>query len=97
MTYRPKLKSVNKVVLKYLDFLHMNKAVKRVLTFNPMTSFRSASSDVFRDFSGRLISAWGLGWFVMPPCGSRAKPWWGPGAAKLSEGERISYSEITYF
>ena len=32
MTYHPKLKSMNKVNLKYLDILYMDKEVKRVFT-----------------------------------------------------------------
>ena len=41
MTYHPKLKLMNKVILKYLD-LYMVKEVKRVFTTKPMISFRSA-------------------------------------------------------
>ena len=32
MTYHPTLKSTNKVILKYLDLLYINKQVKRVFT-----------------------------------------------------------------
>ena len=32
MTYHPKPKSMNKVNLKYLDILYMDKEVKRVFT-----------------------------------------------------------------
>ena len=39
MIYHPKLKSVNKVVLKYLDLLYMDKKVKSVFTPKLMISF----------------------------------------------------------
>ena len=42
MTYPPKLKSMNKVILKCLDLLYMDKEVKRVFTPKSMISFRSA-------------------------------------------------------
>ena len=42
MTYNPKLKSVNKVVLKYLDLLYMDEEFKGVFTPKPIVSFRSA-------------------------------------------------------
>ena len=42
MIYHPKLKSVNKVVLKYLDLLYMDKKVKSVFTPKLMISFWSA-------------------------------------------------------
>ena len=42
MTYHPKLQSMNKVILKYLDLLYMDKEVKRVFTPKPMISFGSA-------------------------------------------------------
>ena len=42
MTYHPKLKSMNKVFLKYLDLLYLDKEVKRVFTPKPMISFRRA-------------------------------------------------------
>ena len=42
MTYHPKLKSMKKVILKYLDLLYMDNEVKRVFTPKPMISFRSA-------------------------------------------------------
>ena len=42
MTYHTKLKSMEKVILKYLDLLYMNNEVKKVFTTKPMISFRSA-------------------------------------------------------
>ena len=39
MTYHPKLKSMNKVILRYLDLLYMDNEVKRVFTPKPMISF----------------------------------------------------------
>ena len=42
MTYHPKLKSMKKVILKYLDRLYMDNEVKRVFIAKPMISFRSA-------------------------------------------------------
>ena len=39
MTYHPKLKSMKKVILKYLDLLYMDNEVKRVFTPKPMISF----------------------------------------------------------
>ena len=42
MTYHPKLKSMKKVILKYLDLLYMDNEVKRVFTPKPTISFRSA-------------------------------------------------------
>ena len=42
MTYHPKLKSMNKVILKYLDLLYMDNEVKRVFTPKPVISLRSA-------------------------------------------------------
>ena len=42
MTHHPKLKSMNKVILKYLDLLYTDKEVKRVFTPKPMISFQSA-------------------------------------------------------
>ena len=38
MTYHPKLKSMNKVVLKYLDLPYMDKEFKRVFTSKPQGS-----------------------------------------------------------
>ena len=52
MTYHPKLKSMNKVILKYLDLLYMDKEVKRVFTPKPMISFGSA-----RKLSSYLVRA----------------------------------------
>ena len=52
MTYHPKLKSMNKVILKYLDLLYMDNEVKRVFTPKPMISFRSA-----RKLSSYLVRA----------------------------------------
>ena len=52
MTYHPKLKSMKKVILKYLDLLYMNNEVKRVFTPKPMISFRSA-----RKLSSYLVRA----------------------------------------
>ena len=42
MTYQPKLKSMKKATLKYLDLLCMGKEVKSVFTSKPMITFRSA-------------------------------------------------------
>ena len=42
MTYHPTLKSMNKVILKYLNLLYMDKEVERVLTPKPKISFRIA-------------------------------------------------------
>ena len=42
MTYHPKLKSMKKVINKYLDLLYMDNEVKRVFTSKLMISFRSA-------------------------------------------------------
>ena len=39
MTYHPKLKSMSKVILKYLDLLYMDKEVKRVFTPKSEISF----------------------------------------------------------
>ena len=39
MTYHPKLKSMNKVILKYLDLLYMDNEVKRVFTNKSLVSF----------------------------------------------------------
>ena len=52
MTYHLKLKSMNKVTLKYLDLLYMDKEFKRVFTPKPMISFRSA-----RKLSSYLVRA----------------------------------------
>ena len=52
MTYHPKLKSMNKVIVKYLDLLYMNNEVKRVFTPKPMILFRSA-----RKLSSYLLRA----------------------------------------
>ena len=52
MTYHPKLKSMKKVILKYLDLLYMDNEVKRVFTLKPMISFRSA-----RKLSSYLVRA----------------------------------------
>ena len=41
MTYYPKLKPINKVILKYLDLLYIDNEVKRVFTPKSMISFRS--------------------------------------------------------
>ena len=52
MTYHPKLKSMKKVICKYLDLLYMNNEVKRVFTLKPMISLQSArklSSYLVRD------------------------------------------------
>ena len=38
ITYHPKLKSMNKVVLKYLDLPYMDKEFKRVFTSKPQGS-----------------------------------------------------------
>ena len=51
---------------------------------NSFLAQANTSSDVSREYLGRPISAgvfWGggRGGAVMPPYGSRAKPWWGPG------------------
>ena len=42
MTYHPKLRSMNKVTLKYLDLLYIDNEVKRVFTPKPIISFGSA-------------------------------------------------------
>ena len=52
MTYHRKLKSMNKVILKYLDLLYKDKEVKRVFTPKPLISFRSA-----RKLSSYLVRA----------------------------------------
>ena len=52
MTYHPKLKSMIKVIQKYLDLLYMDNEVKRVFTPKPMISFRSA-----RKLSSYLVRA----------------------------------------
>ena len=52
MTYHPKLKSMKKLILKYLDLLYMENEVKRVFTPKPMISFRSA-----RKLSSYLVRA----------------------------------------
>ena len=52
VTYHPKLKSMKKVILKYLDALYMDNEVKRVFTPKPMISFRSA-----RKLSSYLVRA----------------------------------------
>ena len=39
MTYHPKLKSMNKVILKYLDLLYMDKQVKRVCALRLVETF----------------------------------------------------------
>ena len=52
MIYHPKLKSMNKVILNYLDLLYMDDEVKRVFTPKPMISFRIA-----RKLSSYLIRA----------------------------------------
>ena len=52
VTYHPKVKSMNKVTLKYLDLLYMDKEVKMVFTPKPMISFRSA-----RTLSSYLVRA----------------------------------------
>ena len=38
ITYHPKLKSMKKVIIKYLDLLYMDNEVKRVFTPKPMIS-----------------------------------------------------------
>ena len=38
MTYNPKLKSMNKFILKYWDLFYMGKEAKRMLTSKPMIS-----------------------------------------------------------
>ena len=52
MNYHPKLKSMKKDILKYLDLLHMDNEVKRVFTPKPMISLRSA-----RKLSSYLVRA----------------------------------------
>ena len=52
MIYHPKLKSMKKVILKYLYLLYMDKEVKRVFTPKPMISFQSA-----RKLSSYLVRA----------------------------------------
>ena len=52
MTDHSKLKSMNKVIIKYLDLLYMDKEVKRVFIPNLMISFRSA-----RELSSYLVGA----------------------------------------
>ena len=42
MTYHPKFKSINKVILKYLDLPCVDNEVKKVFTPKPMISFQSA-------------------------------------------------------
>ena len=42
MTYLPKLKSVNKIILKYLEFLYMDEQFKMVSTPKPIILLRSA-------------------------------------------------------
>ena len=42
MTYHPKLKSMKKVIHKYLDLLYMDNEIKRVFTPKTMISFQSA-------------------------------------------------------
>ena len=42
MAYYPKFKSMNKVVLKYLDLLYMDKELKRVFNPKPLISLRCA-------------------------------------------------------
>ena len=46
MSYHPKLKSMKKVLLKYLDLLYMDSEVKRGFTPKPMISFWSARKQV---------------------------------------------------
>ena len=52
MIYQPKLKSMNKVILKYLDLFYMDNEEERVFTPEPMISFRSA-----RKLSSYLVRA----------------------------------------
>ena len=52
MTYHPKLKSMKKIILKYLDLFYMDDEVKRVFTPKPMISFQSA-----RKLSSYLVRA----------------------------------------
>ena len=52
MTHHPKLKSMKKVINKYLDLLYMDNEVKRVFTPKPMISFQSA-----RKVSSYLVRA----------------------------------------
>ena len=52
MTYHPKLKSMNKIILKYLDLPYTDKEVKRVFTPKLVISFRSA-----RKLSSYLVTA----------------------------------------
>ena len=52
LTYHPKLKSMNKFILKYLDLLYIDKKVKKVFTPTPMISFWSA-----RKLSSYLVRA----------------------------------------
>ena len=52
MTYHSKLKSMNKIILKYLDLLYMDNKVKRMFTPKSIISFRSA-----RKLSSYLIRA----------------------------------------
>ena len=42
INYHLNLKSMNKVILKYLDLLYMQKKVKTIFTPKPVISFRSA-------------------------------------------------------
>ena len=39
MTYQPKLKSMNKIILKHLDLLYIDKELKRAFNPKPMISF----------------------------------------------------------
>ena len=52
MTYHPKLKSMKKLIFKYLDILDRDNEVKRVFTPKPMILFRSA-----RKLSSYLVRA----------------------------------------
>ena len=52
MTYYPKLKSMNKVILKYSDLLYMDKEVKWCLPLNPWFH-----SEVQRKLSSYLVKA----------------------------------------
>ena len=70
---------------KYLyDILRLTPESSKIATQISKHSERGTecNSDVSRDFFGRPTSTEGLGreGVVMPPYGSRAKPWWGSGS-----------------
>ena len=68
MIYHSKLKSMKKVIHKYLDLLHMNSEVKRVFNPKAMISFRSArrlSSYLVRAKlypTERIVGSYKCGW-----------------------------------